>query len=126
MSTIEITKDNFDDVLKKNETVLLDFWASWCGPCRMFGPIFEKVSGQFPDVAFGKIDTEAQQELAAMFQIRSIPTLMAFRQNILLFSQAGALPEAALTDLLRQIKALDMEKIKKEIEAQEAQQGVNS
>jgi len=115
MNTLEITKDNFQEILEKNEIVLLDFWASWCGPCRMFGPIFEKVATQFPDIKFGKVNTEVEQELSATFQIRSIPTLMAFRQNILLFSQPGVLPEEALKDLISQIKGLDMNKVKEEI-----------
>ena len=115
MSTIEITNQNFQETLEKNEIVLLDFWASWCGPCKMFGPIFEKVATQFPDIKFGKVNTEVEQELSASFQIRSIPTLMAFRQNILLFSQPGVLPEEALKDLISQIKALDMNKVKEEI-----------
>lgn len=118
MSTLEITKENFDEVMDKSEIVLLDFWASWCGPCRMFGPIFENVSTRHPDIVFGKVNTENEQELAGSFQIRSIPTLMAFRQDVLLFEQSGVLPEAALEDLIQQIKALDMAKIKKEMEDQ--------
>ncbi len=121
MATLEITKENFDQTMDQNETVILDFWASWCGPCRMFGPTFEKVSGQFPGVVFGKVDTEAQQELAAAFQVRSIPTLMVFRQNTLIFEQAGALPESALTELIQKIQTLDMGKIKQEIEASSPQ-----
>lgn len=118
MSTIEIKKENLEQTLKNNEIVILDFWASWCGPCRMFAPVFEKAAAKHPNIVFGKVDTEAEQELAAAFQIRSIPTLMAFRENILLFSQPGALPESALEDLIRQIQALDMQEIKKEIASQ--------
>lgn len=120
MSTIEITTANLDGILKKNDIVLLDFWASWCGPCRMFGPIFEKTAAKYPDIAFGKVNTEEQAALAETFRIRSIPTLMAFRQNILIFAQPGMVPEEALDDLIRQIRALDMEKVKKEIEAEKA------
>jgi len=116
--TIDLTLNTFETTLKNNKIVLLDFWASWCGPCRMFAPIFEKVASQHTDVVFGKVDTEAEEQLAGMFQIRSIPTLMAFREGVLLFSQAGVLPEAALEDLISQIKALDMNVVRAEIEAQ--------
>lgn len=118
MATIEITEQNFDEVVTGSSMVLLDFWASWCGPCMTFGPIFEKVSNEHPDVVFGKIDTEAQQALAATFGIQSIPTLMIIRDQVVLFSQAGALPEAALTDIVAQALALDMDEIRAEIAAQ--------
>lgn len=122
-TTIEITSDNFKEVVERDGIVLIDWWASWCGPCRTFAPTYENVARKHPDITFGKIDTEAQQELAAAFDIRSIPTLMILRDKVLLFSQPGALPEAALEDLVRQVQALDMEKVRAEIAAQEQQQG---
>ncbi|AKQ70798.1 Thioredoxin [Myxococcus hansupus] len=117
MAAVEITKDNFKETVSKEGIVILDWWASWCGPCRAFAPIFEQTSTKHPDVVFGKIDTDAQQELSGAFEIRSIPTLMVFRDGILLFEQPGALPAAALEDLLSQVKALDMEQVKKEVAA---------
>jgi len=122
MATIQVTKDNFNDILKGHDIVLLDFWADWCGPCRMFGPIFEKVSEKNPDIAFGKVDTDVEQELAAAFDIMSIPTLAAFREGILLYAQPGVLPEPILEDLIRQIRALDMEQVRKEVEAAQAKE----
>jgi len=117
---MEVTKENFNEVIENNDIVIVDFWAPWCGPCRTFAPIFEKAAEANPEAAFVKINTEEEQELAAHFQIRSIPTLMVFREQVLLFAQPGVLPEATLTKLLTEVKALDMEKVHKEIAEEEA------
>lgn len=118
-ATVEVTSANFKQVAEKDGIVLLDWWAAWCGPCRSFAPTYEKVAQKHPDITFGKVDTEASPDLAGAFDIRSIPTLMILRDNVLLFSQPGALPEAALEDLIRQVRALDMEKVRAEIADQD-------
>jgi thioredoxin 1 len=120
-ATVEITSQTFKDVVEKDGIVLIDWWAPWCGPCRSFAPTYEKVAGKHPDITFAKVNTEEQQELAGAFDIRSIPTLMILRDKVLLFSQAGALPEAALEDLIRQVRALDMDKVRADVAAQEAE-----
>ena len=122
MATLEITGENFQDTISEDGVVLLDFWAEWCGPCKRFGPIFEEVSEQFPDHTFGKVDTEANQELSAALQIQSIPTLMVFRDGVLLAREAGLLPAAALQELIGKAEELDMEEVRKQIEAAQAEQ----
>ncbi|HEY5304245.1 MAG TPA: thioredoxin [Acidimicrobiales bacterium] len=120
MATIEITADNFEEVVSKNDLVFIDFWASWCGPCRSFAPTYEKVSVEYPDAVFAKVDTEAEQSLAASFNIMSIPTLMIIREQVVLFSQAGALPESALVDLIEKASALDMQEIHRQVATEAA------
>lgn len=120
MALVEINAENFRSYVDRDGIVVLDWWAAWCGPCKAFGPVFEAAAAKFPDLTFGKVDTDAQQELAGTFQIRSIPTLMVFRDRVLLFSQPGALPAGALDDLITEAQGLDMAKVLAEIEAQKA------
>jgi thioredoxin 1 len=119
MSTIALTEDNFEQTVTGDGITLVDWWAAWCGPCRQFGPVFETASEQHSDITFGKIDTEDQQGLAAAAQISSIPTLMAFRDGVLVFSQAGALPAASLEKLIEAVRGLDMEQVRSEIASQQ-------
>lgn len=115
MNIVTITKENFDEIITKNELVVVDFWAEWCAPCRSFSQIYEQVAQQNPDIIFGKVNTEEQSELAAEFHVRSIPMVMIIRRKIVIFSESGLLPEVALQDLLNQAKALDIDKVRKDL-----------
>jgi thioredoxin len=123
VATVNVTKDTMESTIEDNDIVIVDFWAEWCGPCKSFAPTFEKASEEHPDIVFAKVDTEAEQELAGAFGIRSIPTLMIFRENVVLFNQAGALPPAALADVIGQVKDMDMEAVHKEIAEQDSGSG---
>ena len=120
MATVDLTKENFEQTINSNDLVLVDFWAEWCGPCRNFAPVYGRVSDKHPDVVFGKVDTENQRELAQTFQIRSIPTLMIFREQIIIFSQAGSLPEQALTEIIEKARGLDMNLVREELAKQKS------
>ena len=122
MAVVELTKDNFEQVITTNPTVIVDYWAPWCGPCRGFAPVFEKVSEAHPDVVFAKVNTDEEQEIAAHFQIRSIPTLMVFREQIIVFSQPGALPQGAFEQVVSKAKALDMEEVRQQLEQQDQEE----
>lgn len=123
VATIDLTKENFEEVVTGNDMVIVDFWAPWCGPCRSFAPIYEQASEQHTDVVFAKVNTEEEQELAAYFQIRSIPTLMIFREKVIIFSQPGMLPAAALEEVVTKAKALDMAEVHRMVAEQQGQQG---
>ncbi|MDH5394117.1 MAG: thioredoxin [Gammaproteobacteria bacterium] len=121
MAVIELTKENIEETIVSNDIVLIDFWAPWCGPCKSFAPIYEEVADKNEGVVFAKVNTEDEQELAAHFQIRSIPTLMIFREQIVLYSEAGMLPAPALQEIVDKVKSLDMEQVKKDVEAEQQQ-----
>lgn len=117
VSTVNLTNDTLEVAISTNDIVLVDFWAAWCGPCRMFAPVYEQASEEHPDIVFGKVDTEAQQALAGQFDIRSIPTIMAVRDGVIVFTQPGALPENMLESLIGQVRALDMDEVRAKLAA---------
>ncbi|MES9957019.1 MAG: thioredoxin [Sedimenticola sp.] len=121
MAVVEMTKENFEETITNNDFVIVDFWAPWCGPCRSFAPTYEKVAEDNPNIVFAKVNTEDEQEIAMHFQIRSIPTLMIFRENVIIFSQPGALPEGAFRDLVEKASELDMAEVHKQIEQEKAE-----
>ena len=120
MALVELNAQNFNETVENNPITIIDFWAPWCGPCRQFAPIYEKVSAEYPDIAFGKVNTEENQDLAGYFRIQSIPTIMIIREGVVVFNQAGMLPEDALKDIIEQVKALDMDMVREEIAKAEA------
>ena len=122
MAYVELTKENFEEVVTSNDMVVVDYWADWCGPCKSFAPVFEKVSEDYPNAVFAKVDTQSEKEIAAFFQIRSIPTLMIFREKVVVFSQPGALPEGALRDVVTKAENLDMEEVHKQVAQQQEEQ----
>ena len=123
MALVNLTEATLNETIENNNTVIIDFWAPWCGPCKSFGPIYEKTAEQYPDIVFGKVNTEDEQAVAGQFQIRSIPTTVILKEGIMIFQQAGVMPEEALKDVIRQVGELDMDIVRKEIEEQQAKEG---
>jgi len=123
MALVNLTEATLNETIENNTTVIIDFWAPWCGPCKSFGPIYEKTAEQFPDIVFGKVNTEDEQAVAGQFQIRSIPTTVILKENIMIFQQAGVMSEEALKDVIRQVEELDMDEVRKEIAEKQAQEG---
>ena len=119
MAIVELTAENFNDVAEKNPILIIDFWAPWCGPCRQFAPIYEETAGEYPDIAFGKVNTEEQQDIAGYFKIQSIPTVMIIREGVIVFAQPGMLPKEGLKDVIEQVTALDMDEVRAEIAKEE-------
>lgn len=126
MATVDLTKDNFVDTITNNDFVIIDFWAPWCGPCQQFAPVYTEMSEKYPDVVFAKVNTEEEQELAAQFNVRSIPTLAIFREQVILYMEAGALPPASLEEIIAKAGELDMAEVKKQIEEEEKKRAENS
>ncbi len=120
MATVALSEANFNETIENNNIVIIDFWAPWCGPCKSFGPIYEKISDQYSDIVFGKVNTEEEQGLAGHFQIRSIPTTIILKENIAVFQQPGVIPEEGLKDIIKQVQELDMDMVRKEVEKQQA------
>ncbi len=123
MAVVELTKENFEQVVTSNPTVIVDYWAPWCGPCKGFAPVFESVAEKHPDVVFAKVNTDEEQEIASHFQIRSIPTLMVFRDQVIVFSQPGALPQGAFEQVVEKAKSLDMDEVRQQIKEQDSPSG---
>lgn len=126
MATVELNKENLESTILNNDMVLIDFWAPWCGPCQSFAPIYEEVSEKHPDVVFAKVNTEEEQEIAGHFQIKSIPTLMMFREQVIIFSEAGMLPQEGLEEIIQKARDLDMDQVRADIEAQQQESGEES
>ena len=126
MATVDLTKDNFVDTITNNDFVIIDFWAPWCGPCQQFAPVYTEMSEKYPDIVFAKVNTEEEQELGAQFNVRSIPTLAIFREQVILYMEAGALPPASLEEIIAKAGELDMAEVKKQIEEEEKKRAENS